>query len=150
MGHQSVLSKEVKGIVRLRSWILPFFLVYIASFIYAMFTDWLWILPMTLCLSLLVFYTGYRKYRVSRLLSTQESVHRLLKWELALDGFGVILMLVFALALIKFGDVGFYVGILFSIWTLTETKREKYLEEKIQQFDPSMPKYREVIKEAVQ
>jgi len=139
------LQQEIRWVQRMQKLAVPIWVTYVTALIAALIVNKDWLIPLMFFVAVLTMYMSYRQYRIMRHISNRVDVHRLLKLKMGVDWIGSILLFTFFATLLTVESVGLLLGGVFAIWSMTDSARSRFIQQKITACDPTMPTYDEVI-----
>lgn len=139
------LKQEIRWVQRMQKLAVPIWVTYVIALIAVLIVNKNWLIPLMFFVAVLTMYMSYRQYRIMRHISNRGDVHRLLKLKMGVDWIGAILLVTFFTTLLTVESVGLLLGVVFAIWSMTESARSRFIQQKITACDPTMPAYDEVI-----
>ncbi|MFN3367026.1 MAG: hypothetical protein ACK411_11610 [Exiguobacterium mexicanum] len=139
------LKQEIRWVQRMQKLAVPIWVTYVIALIAVLIVNKNWLIPLMFFVAVLTMYMSYRQYRIMRHISNRGDVHRLLKLKMVVDWIGSILLFTFFATLLTVESVGLLLGGVFAIWSMTDSARSRFIQQKINACDPTMPAYDEII-----
>ncbi|TCI24370.1 MULTISPECIES: hypothetical protein [unclassified Exiguobacterium] len=136
---------DVKRVVNIRRYGVPIWIVYMATFLFALFFEQIWLIPLMWLLAIFLIIMGNKEYRIMRHFAETFQTLKLLRIQYAMTWLDALLLSTSMTALVLNHSIGFLIGALFAMMRFTDSYRDRLIRNKLKAVDPDMPTYDQVI-----
>ncbi|QUP86763.1 hypothetical protein KD909_12650 [Exiguobacterium sp. PFWT01] len=139
------MEQDVKWMRRMRRYAIPILILYVTAIIVALLLERMWLIPIMVSVSVIIVVMGYQEMRIMWRMTENPKAHRILIFQYVFEWVDAILLTALMVTLLTTGDFGLMIGLFFGIWGVLSPIRQKWFTKKLNQIDPELPTYEEVL-----
>ncbi|MFN4214678.1 hypothetical protein [Exiguobacterium sp.] len=139
------VQRNVRQIIQIRRYGAPALIVYFAAFLYALFVEWMWLIPLMWILAMFLIFMGTNEYRIMRHVATNPQAIKWLRIQYAMTWLEALLLAVSMTALVLDQTIGLLIGVLFAVMRFTDSYRDHLITMKLKVVEPDIPTYEQLI-----
>ncbi|QUE86299.1 hypothetical protein [Exiguobacterium alkaliphilum] len=139
------MQRDVRQVIKIRRYGVPALIIYLAAFLYALFAEWMWLIPLMWLLAIFLIFMGTNEYRIMRHVATNPLAIKWLRIQYAMTWLEALLLAVSMTALVLDHSIGLLIGVLFAVMRFTDSYRDRLITKKLQAVEPDMPTYEQLI-----
>ncbi len=139
------MQRDVRQVIKIRRYGVPALIIYLAAFLYALFAQWMWLIPLMWLLAIFLIFMGTNEYRIMRHVATNPLAIKWLRIQYAMTWLEALLLAVSMTALVLDHSIGLLIGVLFAVIRFTDSYRDRLITKQLQAVEPDMPTYEQLI-----
>lgn len=139
------IQRDIRQVIKIRRYGVPALVVYLAAFLYALFAEWMWLIPLMWLLAIFIVFMGSKENRIMCQVTTNPQAIRWLCIKYAMTWIEALLLAVSMTALVLDHAIGLLIGLLFAVMRFTDSYRDRFIIKKLNEVEPDMPTYEQAI-----
>ena len=139
------MEQDIKWMQRMRGYAVPVMILYVTAVIVALLLEKMWLIPIMGSVSVIIVVMGFQEMRIMWRMTKHPKAHRMLIFQYVFEWVDAILLTTLMVTLLTAEDFGLVIGLFFGIWGVLSPLRQKWFTKQLQQIEPGLPTYEEVI-----
>lgn len=139
------IQHDVRQVITIRRYGFPASMFYVVVFLYALFVERMWMIPLMWLLAIFLIFMGGNEYRIMRHVVANPLAIKWLRIQYAMTWLEALLLAASMTALVLDHSIGLLIGVFFALMRFTDSYRDRLLTKKLQAVEPDIPTYEQLI-----